>query len=140
MSFKPSARRKAREYSVQAIYQWQMSGSSLNDIEAQYLTTMNSRKVDTEYFQELFNGVLTDLDNMDRALEPALERDLDEIDPVERAIVRLAAYELIHRIDIPKKVIINEAIELAKTFGATDGHKFVNGVLDKISKTLRPHE
>lgn len=140
MSFKPSARRKAREYSVQAIYQWQMSGSSLNDIEAQYLTTMNSRKVDTEYFQELFNGVLTDLENMDRALEPALERDLDEIDPVERAIIRLAAYELIHRIDIPKKVVINEAIELAKTFGATDGHKFVNGVLDKISKTLRPHE
>lgn len=140
MSFKPAARRKAREYSVQAIYQWQMSGSSLNDIEAQYLTTMNSRKVDTEYFQELFNGVLTNLDNMDKALEPALERDIDEIDPVERAIVRLAAYELINRIDIPKKVVINEAIELAKTFGATDGHKFVNGVLDKISKTLRPHE
>lgn len=140
MSFKPSARRKAREYSVQAIYQWQMSGSSLNDIEAQYLTTMNARKVDTEYFQELFNGVLTNLDDMDRALEPALERDLDDIDPVERAIIRLAAYELIHRIDIPKKVVINEAIELAKTFGATDGHKFVNGVLDKISKTLRPHE
>lgn len=140
MSFKPSARRKAREYSVQAIYQWQMSGSLLNDIEAQYLTTMNARKVDTEYFQELFNGVLTNLDDMDRALEPALERDLDDIDPVERAIIRLAAYELIHRIDIPKKVVINEAIELAKTFGATDGHKFVNGVLDKISKTLRPHE
>ncbi len=140
MSFKPSMRRKAREYSVQAIYQWQMSGNPLNEIEAQYLTTMNSKKVDTEYFQELFMGVLTDLENIDNKLAPALERDIEEIDPIERAVIRLSAFELIKRIDIPKKVVINEGIELAKTFGATDGHKFVNGVLDKISKVLRPHE
>ncbi|WP_251359037.1 transcription antitermination factor NusB [Kangiella sp. TOML190] len=140
MSFKPAARRKAREYAVQAIYQWQMTGNPLNEIEAQYLTTMNSKKVDTEYFQELFMGVLTDLDTVDQKLEPALERDIEDIDPIERAIVRLSAFELKNRIDIPKKVVINEGIELAKTFGATDGHKFVNGVLDKISKDLRPHE
>ncbi|MRX28677.1 transcription antitermination factor NusB [Kangiella sp. HZ709] len=140
MSFKPSMRRKAREYSVQAIYQWQMSGNPLNEIEAQYLTTMNSKKVDTEYFQELFMGVLTDLENIDNKLAPALERDIEEIDPIERAVIRLSAFELMKRIDIPKKVVINEGIELAKTFGATDGHKFVNGVLDKISKVLRPHE
>lgn len=140
MSFKPAARRKAREYAVQAIYQWQMTGNPLNEIEAQYLTTMNSKKVDTEYFQELFMGVLTDLDSFDQKLEPALDRDIEEIDPIERAIIRLSAFELVKRIDIPKKVVINEGIELAKTFGATDGHKFVNGVLDKISKELRPHE
>ncbi|NVK21299.1 MAG: transcription antitermination factor NusB [Kangiellaceae bacterium] len=140
MSFKPAARRKAREYAVQAIYQWQMTGNPLNEIEAQYLTSMNAKKVDSEYFQELFGGVLTDLDNIDDKLAPALDRDMDEIDPIERAIIRLSGYELIKRIDIPKKVVINEGIELAKTFGATDGHKFVNGVLDKISKVLRPHE
>ncbi|NVJ67349.1 MAG: transcription antitermination factor NusB [Gammaproteobacteria bacterium] len=140
MSFKPSMRRKAREYAVQAIYQWQMTGNPLHEIEAQYLTTMNAKKVDTEYFQELFMSVLTDLDSMDQILEPALDRDIEEIDPIERAIIRLSAFELKKRIDIPKKVVINEGIELAKTFGATDGHKFVNGVLDKISKELRPHE
>lgn len=140
MSFKPAARRKAREYVIQAIYQWQMTGNPLNEIESQYLTTMNSKKVDAEYFQELFMGVLTDLEVVDKELEPALERDIETIDPIERAIIRLSAFELKNRIDIPKKVVINEGIELAKTFGATDGHKFVNGVLDKISKTLRPHE
>lgn len=140
MSFKPSARRKAREYAVQAIYQWQMTGNPLNEIEAQYLSTMNAKKVDTEYFQELFMAVLTDLAAIDEKLAPALDRDIEEIDPIERAIIRLSAFELIKRVDIPKKVVINEGIELAKTFGATDGHKFVNGVLDKISKALRPHE
>ena len=139
-TFKPAARRRAREYAIQAIYQWQMSSNPLNEIEAQYLTTMNAKKVDTAYFQELFSGVLTNLDEIDAALAPALERNIDDIDPIERAIIRLSAFELKKRIDVPKKVVINEGIELAKTFGATDGHKFVNGVLDKISKDLRPHE
>lgn len=139
-TFKPAARRRAREYAIQAIYQWQMSANPLNEIEAQYLTTMNAKKVDTVYFQELFSGVLTNLDEIDEALAPALERDIEDIDPIERAIIRLSAFELKKRIDVPKKVVINEGIELAKTFGATDGHKFVNGVLDKISKDLRPHE
>lgn len=139
-NFKPAARRKAREYAMQAIYQWQMTGNALNEIEAQYLLTMNSKKVDIVYFQELFNGVLTSLDDIDEVIAPAIDRGMDDIDPVERAIIRLSAYELKHRIDIPRRVVINEGIELAKTFGATDGHKFINGVLDKISKTLRPHE
>lgn len=140
MSFKPAARRRAREYAVQAIYQWQMSGNPLNEIEAQYLTTMNANKVDTVYFQELFNGVLVELEELDQLLLPALDRDIEDIDPIERAIIRISGFELSKRVDIPKKVVINEGIELAKTFGATDGHKFVNGVLDKISKSLRPHE
>ncbi|MHC9509683.1 transcription antitermination factor NusB [Kangiella sp. M94] len=139
-TFKPATRRRAREYAMQAIYQWQMSDNPLNEIEAQYLTTMNPKKVDVVYFQELFSGVLTSLDEIDAALTPALEREIEGIDPIERAIIRLSAFELQKRIDVPKKVVINEGIELAKTFGATDGHKFVNGVLDKISKTLRPNE
>lgn len=139
-TFKPAMRRRAREYAMQAIYQWQMSDNPLNEIEAQYLTTMNAKKVDTVYFQELFSGVLTNLDEIDEALAPALEREIEGIDPIERAIIRLSAFELKKRVDVPKKVVINEGIELAKTFGATDGHKFVNGVLDKISKVLRPHE
>lgn len=140
MSFKPAARRKAREYVVQAVYQWQMTGNPLNDIEAQYLITMNEKKVDILYFQELFNGVLTGLTNIDALIEPNLDRDLEEIDPIERGILRISTFELQKRIDIPKRVVINEAIELAKTFGATDGHKFVNGVLDKLGSSLRPHE
>ncbi|GAA0201810.1 MULTISPECIES: transcription antitermination factor NusB [Kangiella] len=139
-NFKPAARRKAREYAMQAIYQWQMTGNALNEIEAQYLSTMNSKKVDIVYFQELFNGVLTDLHDIDEVVAPAIDREMEDIDPVERAIIRLSGFELKHRIDIPRRVVINEGIELAKTFGATDGHKFINGVLDKISKTLRPHE
>ena len=139
-NFKPAARRKAREYAMQAIYQWQMTGNALNDIEAQYLSTMNSKKVDIVYFQELFNGVLTDLHDMDEVVAPAIDREMESIDPVERAIIRLSAFELKGRIDIPRRVVINEGIELAKRFGATDGHKFINGVLDKISKELRPHE
>lgn len=139
-NFKPAARRKAREYAMQAIYQWQMTGNALNEIEAQFMATMNSKKVDTVYFQELFHGVLTDMDEIDQVLSPAVDREIEEIDPVERAIIRLSAFELKSRIDIPRRVVINEGIELAKTFGATDGHKFINGVLDKISKELRPHE
>lgn len=139
-TFKPAARRKAREYAMQAIYQWQMTGNSLNEIEAQYLSTMNSKKVDIVYFQELFNGVLTSLHELDEVLSSVIDRVMDDIDPVERAIIRLSAFELKNRIDIPRRVVINEGIELAKTFGATDGHKFINGVLDKISKELRPHE
>jgi len=139
-NFKPAARRKAREYAMQAIYQWQMSESPLNEIEAQYLATMNSKKVDIVYFQELFTGVLTGLHDIDEVLTTVTDREVEDIDPVERAIIRLSAFELQKRIDIPRRVVINEGIELAKTFGATDGHKFINGVLDKISKTLRPHE
>lgn len=139
-NFKPAARRKAREYAMQAIYQWQMSDNPLNEIEAQYLATMNSKKVDIVYFQELFTGVLTGLHEIDEVLTTVTDREIESIDPVERAIIRLSAFELQKRIDIPRRVVINEGIELAKTFGATDGHKFINGVLDKISKTLRPHE
>ncbi len=140
MSVKPSHRRKARHYAVQGIYQWQMSGSAVADIENQFIESINPNKVDVPYFLELIRGTLTSLSTLDEQLTPHLDRPIEEVDPVERAILRLSAWELAERQDVPYRVVINEALELAKVFGAEDGHKYVNGVLDKIAKLLRPLE
>ncbi len=140
MSLKPSHRRKARHYAVQAVYQWQMSGNALADIENQFIETINPKKVEVPYFLELIRGTLTSLSEIDEHLAPHLDREIDDVDPVERAILRLSAWELSERQEIPYRVVINEALELAKVFGAEDGHKYVNGVLDKVAKLLRPLE
>ncbi|HBS42872.1 MAG TPA: transcription antitermination factor NusB [Oceanospirillales bacterium] len=133
----PSARRKARRFALQALYQWQMTGSGLNDIEAEFRTDNDMSKVDMEYFHDILHGVPKSKTDMDAKIEPFLDRRIDELTPVELAILRLGAYEMCHRIDVPYKVVINEAVELAKTFGATDGHKYVNGVLDKLAQRER---
>lgn len=133
----PSARRKARRFALQALYQWQMSGSGLNEIEAEFRTDNDMSKVDDEYFHDILFGVPKSKSEMDAKIEPFLDRRIDELTPVELSILRLAAYEMCHRIDVPYKVVINEAVELAKTFGATDGHKYVNGVLDKLAQRER---
>lgn len=140
MTLKPSLRRKARHYGVQAIYQWQMSGTALADIESQFIETINPKKVEVPYFLELVRGVLTNLSTGDEEIAKHIDRDVENIDPVERAILRLAIWELSDRPDIPYRVVINEALELAKVFGAEDGHKYVNGVLDKAARNLRPLE
>ncbi|NVJ59435.1 MAG: transcription antitermination factor NusB [Gammaproteobacteria bacterium] len=140
MSLKPSHRRKARHYAVQAIYQWQMSGNELADIENQFIETINPKKVEVPFFLELLRGTLTQLNELDETIKPHVDREVDLIDPVERAILRLSVFELSQRHDIPYKVVINEALELAKIFGAEEGHKYVNGVLDKVAKQLRPLE
>ncbi len=140
MGFKPSHRSKARHYGVQAVYQWQMSGSPLADIENQFIETINPKKVEVPFFLELLRGTLTTLESIDEEIAPHIDRAVDDIDPVERAILRLSVWELNNRHDVPYKVVINEALELAKVFGAEDGHKYVNGVLDKIAKLLRPME
>ncbi|NMH65767.1 transcription antitermination factor NusB [Shewanella salipaludis] len=129
---KPSERRKARRLAVQAIYSWQLSGNNIADVEHEFLTEQDTGGVDVAYFRELFSGVATKSAQLDELIVPFLERPLDEVSPVEKAIVRLATYELTFRKDVPYKVAINEAIELAKAFGAEDGHKFVNGILDKL--------
>lgn len=129
---KPSERRKARRLAVQAIYSWQLSGNNIADVEHEFLTEQSVDGVDITYFRELLAGVATKQSQLDELIIPFLARPLDEVDPVEKAIVRLATYELTFRKDVPYKVAINEAIELAKTFGAEDGHKFVNGILDKL--------
>ncbi|WP_417691035.1 transcription antitermination factor NusB [Pseudidiomarina sp.] len=135
---KPAARRKARKLAVQAIYSWQLSENSMSDIEAQFLTDNDTSKIDVDYFLALVRGVAGQVKTLDDALSPFLDRPLAELDQVERAVLRLAAFELRERLDVPYKVAINEAIELAKSFGADESHRFVNGVLDKAIDSLRP--
>lgn len=136
---KPAARRRARECVVQALYSWQLSHNDIADIEVQFLADQDVKDVDIAYFRELYNGTATHAAELDRLMAPYLSRQLDELGHVERAILRLALYELSKRPDVPYKVAINEAIELAKTFGAEESHKFVNGVLDKAAPYIRPN-
>ena len=135
-----SARSQARRYAMQALYEWQMSGSSPRDIEQQFLIEHASRNFDREYFHELLKQVTTLSEELDELISPCLDRAINEVDIVEKAILSLATYELKNRLDIPYRVVINEAIELAKTFGADQAHKFVNGTLDKLAAELRSIE
>ena len=135
---KPAARRKARKLAVQAVYSWQLSQNRFSDIEAQYLTDTDTSKVDVDYFLDLLRGVGSYYKSLDESIAPFLDRPIKELDPVELAVLRIAAFELRERLDVPYKVAINEAIELAKSFGADDSHRFVNGVLDKAVDSLRP--
>jgi N utilization substance protein B len=129
-------RKKARSLLVQALYQWQISDYPLKDIEAQYRAD-NTGKIDWDYFHEVFTGIARYAAELDDAIKPHLDRDLKQLNPIELAILRLGAFELSRRIDIPYRVVINECIELAKTYGATDSHKYVNGVLDKLARQIR---
>ncbi|MDF2691215.1 MAG: nusB [Gammaproteobacteria bacterium] len=141
MGMSPKARHKARSFAMQAIYQWQLTGDTLNQIEAQYLVANNHHKVDWEFFKALLHGVPEHLSQIDDYIEQvSSERSLKEINPVELSILRLAIFELIHRIDVPYRVVINEYIDLAHTFGAEEGHKFINGILDKVAKQTRKAE
>ena len=137
---KPKARRRAREFAVQGVYSWQMSNNPVEQIELSIVTSNNMQKVDTDYFLEILRAVINDCAELDKKIKPYLGRLPEELDPVEKAILRIATYELLVRIDVPYKVVINEAIELAKSFGAEESHKFINGVLDKAIKTLRKNE
>ena len=136
----PAARRKARRFAVQALYQWQLAGADLAQIEAEFRADNDMSNVDVEYFHDILHGVPREKALLDEKVAPLLDRRLDEMTPVELAIVRLGAFEMVRRIDVPYKVVINEAVELAKTFGATDGHKFINGVLDKLAQRERSVE
>ncbi len=133
-------RRKARHYGMQALYQWLMAGAPLNDIEAEFRSDYDFDHVDLEYFQALLHGVPACVDELDAAFEPLLDRDIDDLDPIERTLLRMGIFELKDRIDVPYKVVINEAVALAKKFGATDSHKYINGVLDKAARQLREAE
>ena len=137
---KPAARRKARILALQAVYSWQLSGNAIADIEQQMLIENDVTKIDVEYFKDLASGVAVNYKLLDESVSPHLTRPFDDLDMVERAILRLSSYELKFREDVPYKVVINEAIELAKSFAADDSHKFVNGVLDKAVKLIRPEE
>ena len=134
------SRTQARRYAVQGLYQWQLTGHDTSAIEEQFLAEHDMSKVDTEYFSELLRQVPMRLHELDDHIIQFIDRSIEGIDPVERAILRMSVYELEFRLDIPYKAIINESVELAKTFGAEHGHKFVNGVIDKVAKKLRKTE
>ena len=136
----PSARRKARRFALQGLYEWQLSGNPSYEIEARYRVENAMHKVDLDYFHELLSRIPTLTDTLDALFEPLLDRAFESLDPVELATLRIGVYELKYRLDVPYRVVINEGIELAKTFGATESHKYINGVLDQLAVTLRPHE
>ncbi len=131
---------RARHYAMQALYQWDLSGSNLNDIEAQFHEDEDFTKADGDYFHELLHKIPARLDEIDAYYSSYLDRPVDELDPVERALLRLASYELEKRIDIPYKVVINESVNLTKKFGADQAYKYINGVLDKVAQKLRAVE
>lgn len=134
------AKTNARQCAVQALYQWQMTGQNLSLIEIQFHEEERLKDAQKSYFAELFHGVPQQLDAIDAALTEFVDRPVDKIDPVERAILRIGTYELINRLETPYRVIINEAVNLAKYFGADGSHKYVNGILDKVAQTKRSTE
>lgn len=136
----PVARSRARRRALQAVYAWQMSGSSARDVIAQFAHEQAHEVADLEYFEDLVRGVDAHCNDLDQALQPFLDRDIEQVDAVERAALRIAAYELRLRPDVPYRVVINEAIESVKRFGAEHGHTYVNGVLDHAAAAWRATE
>ncbi len=132
-----AARSRARRRALQALYAWQMSGSAMHAVIDQFRHEQDMEVADLEYFEDLLRGVEKHVDELDEALKPYIDREVAQIDPIERAALRLAAYELKYRPDVPYRVVINEAIEVTKRFGADHGHSYVNGVLDKLATQLR---
>ena len=133
-------RSKSRSLATQAIYQWQVTGDNIGEIINGFLAENPGADFQIDYFQDLVRGVTTQLDVLDDGLKPLLDRPVEEVDLVERAILRLGAYELLKHPEVPYRVVINEWVELAKIFGADKGHKYINGVLDKLAQALRPVE
>lgn len=131
---------RARRTALQALYQWDLGKQDLRDIEAQFFQAQDMRKVDTGYFRELLHRIPAQSSELDERIAPCLDRPINQVDPVERAILRIGAYELEFRPEIPWRVVINEAVELAKMFGGEQGHKYVNSVLDRLARKLRPVE
>ncbi len=135
-----SAKTNARKCAVQALYQWQMTGESLKRIEMSFLEDERLKGAQKNYFTEVFFGVPKQLNAIDEALSEFVDRPVEKIDPVERAVLRIGTYELMNRLDTPYKVIINEGVNLAKCFGADGSHKYINGILDKVSQKIRAVE
>lgn len=135
-----AARSRARRRALQALYAWELSGSSVEAVITQFRHEQDMEVADLEYFEDLLHGVGAHVAELDAALRPHLDREVEEVDPIERAVLRMAAYELKYRLDVPYRVVINEAIEVTKRFGADHGHTYVNGVLDQLAGELRVAE
>lgn len=133
-------RRRSREFALQGIYQWQLSGTEVATIARQLSEGRGFDKLDAAYFSALLEGAISHAAALEQEIAPCLTRSFEGLSPIERGILLLAGYELMHRPDVPYRVVINEAVELAKSYGGTDGHKFVNGVLDKLAGRLQRRE
>ena len=140
MPFSAHERARARRYAMQALYQWDLSGTDLPLIRRQFLENEDFSKADTKYFIELLSELPRQVDVVDSTVADYIDRPIEQLDPVERAVLRLATYELLYRPDIPYRVCINEAVQLTRKFGAEQGHAYVNGVLDKAAHKLRAAE
>jgi len=135
---KVQKRRGARMKALQALYQWDMAGGNVSSIVEYFRSSQpDMDTIEHAYFEELVHGVPEQLSQLDNHLQPHLDRPLDQLDPIERCVLRAGVYELANRPDVPYRVVINESVELAKQFGAEDGHKYVNGVLDRLAGHLR---
>jgi transcription antitermination protein NusB len=135
-----NARRRAREFALQGLYQWQLAAAGITEIKQHLATVKGFDRADGDYFSVLLSGVINHAAGLEEVLQPHLDRKFVELSPIERAIMLIAAYEIANLPEVPYRVIINEAIELAKSYGGTDGFKYVNGVLDKLAAVLRPAE
>ncbi len=135
-----SSRRRSREFALQGLYQWQLAGTDSATIAAQLGDAEGFSKIDAAYFNLLLEGAVAGAAQMEQLIAPLLDRAYKSLSPVERGILLLAGYEFAKCPEVPYRVVINEAIELAKSFGGTDGHKYVNGVLDKMAMQLRAAE
>lgn len=136
----PHARSRARRRALQAVYAWQLSNTAINKVIDQFRHEQDMEVADLDYFEDLVRGVEANLGTLDEALANFLDRDIAQVDPIERAVLRIAAYELRHRLDVPYRVVINEAIETTKRFGSEHGHTYVNGVLDHAAADWRKAE
>lgn len=135
-----AARHRARCLLVQALYQWQVGGDDPGDILLQFVDGRDMGRADVDYFRELMRAIPAQVERLDAEIEPLLERSLALVDPVERGILRIACYELRERPEVPVRVVINEAVELARRYGASEGHRFINGVVDRLAHNIRAHE
>ena len=133
-------RARARRYAMQALYQWDLSGEQIAEIEVQFLEAEDFSRADKPYFNRILKDISDNIEIIDKNLSEFIDRPLDQLDPVERAVLRIAVCELLLRPEIPYRVIISEAVMLAKKFGAEQGHAFVNGVLDRAAHVIRPDE
>ena len=133
-------RHRAREFALQGLYQWLMSQEDAGAIDAHIRNAHGFDKADAEHFDLLLHGTIRDVDKLRSEIVPLIDRAIDQLSPVEHAALLIGAFELKHHIEIPYKVVINEAVELTKSFGGIDGHKYVNGVLDKLAASLRATE
>ena len=133
-------RRRARKMALQALYQWLMSGSDLSEIEAQFRAVNHMDKVDPEYFGRLLHGVVQQLSVLESAFEVFLDRPIESLNPIEHTVLRISTFELLFVPEIPYRVVLDESVSLARTFGSQEGHRYVNGVLNNLARKVRAVE